>query len=251
MRQFWILAKKDTMELLRTKKVLIIAIAFFLFALVSPILAEITPQLLNSLDSNITIDVPDATIVDSYAQFIGNITQISLWVMIIAISGLIVNERRKGLYNNLLNNGVKPRNFILSKVLTQIGMVTDIFIISCLLFSIVNIVIFNQALITHSILSFITVYVYLIFVICLTNFFGAFAKSTAITAMLTIGLTLLLALFELFRFGRYLPNHLIMISSGVLTDNSFLDIAYWNIAITLALSIILVLASIKVCKIKN
>ena len=69
--------------------------------------------------------------------------------------------------------------------------------------------------------------------------------------VLSIATIFLIALFDLFRFGRYLPNYLITISSSIFHDATMLDYIYKNIGITLALSALMVVASIVLCKSKE
>jgi len=252
MKQFIILLKKDLLELYRTKKILIIGFIFIIFALLSPLMAKMTPELLKYAGNEVVqINMPDATILDSYGQFVKNISQLGLFTLIIALGGIIVNERKKGLYTNLINNSVKKYNFILSKVISQILIFTGIYAVSALLFSTYNYVIFNQFIIEYSFLSFVSLYIYLVFIICLVNLFSAISKSTIMSILLGIATALAISFFDIFKFGKYLPNYLVSISSSILNNTSGLNYVYKNIGITLLISIILVAASIKLCSNKE
>jgi len=66
--------------------------------------------------------------------------------------------------------------------------------------------------------------------------------------MLSIGTILLLIVFDLFKFGKYLPNYLVSISANIFKDQTILDYFYKNISITLLLILILTFLSIKLCK---
>jgi len=251
MKQYIILLKKDFMELYRTKKILIIAFIFILFALASPILAKMTPELLKSMGDNIQIIMPEATIVDSYVQFISNISQICSFAMIIVFGGLIVKERKSGQYNILQNNGVTKKNFVLSKITTQILVVTIIYIISCLMFCFYNYVLFDAFLVKYSILSLTAIYIYLLFVISLINFYSVLAKSNIMSIVLSFSTIILIALFDMFEFGKYLPNYLLSIGANIFNDQIYLEFACKNILITLLLSAFMICISIKLCKNKD
>ena len=251
MKQFIILFKKDLMELYRTKRILIISLIFIMFALLSPVIAKMTPELLGSMGNQIQISIPDATVADSYGQFVKNMGQIGLFTLIIALGGSIVNERKKGLYTNLINNGVKKHNFILSKVISQVLIMTVIYVVSALLFSTYNYVIFNQFTIAYSFLSFLLLYIYLVFVICMITFFSAISKSSVMSVMLGIVTVLGISIFDLFKFGKYMPNYLATAASDIFSNNECLNYIYQNIGITLLLSVILVSAAIKLCNNKE
>lgn len=251
MKQFIILLKKDLMELFRTKKVLIIGFIFIILSLMSPLITKMTPELLKSLSDEVQIIMPDVTIVESYAQFTKNISQICMYAVIITFAGLIVNERKKGLYTNLVNNGVRKYNFVLSKILSQILVITAVYIVSALLFSLYNYVIFEEFMIAYSLLSFVLLYTYLVFVICCINLFSTISKSNVMSIILGFVTTLLLGIFDLFKFGKYLPNYLLTLSNKIFSDAAALEYVYKNIGITVLLSIIIVITSIKLCSNKE
>jgi len=251
MNQLIILLKKDLMELFRTKKFLIILILLGIFALTSPLFAKMTPEILKLLGDDIQITMLDPTIVDSYIQFVGNLSQMGIFAFIIAFSGLIVNERKKGLLTNLLNNGVTKANFILSKVISQKIIIVIIFLISIILFEFYNLILFEEMFPKNSIISHIALFIYFMFIIAVTNFFSTISKSKMIGLIMSFLVVFSIMIFDLVSFGKYLPNYLLSISIGVLGDGTVLDYAYINMGITLAISLLLVILSIKMCKNKE
>jgi ABC-2 type transport system permease protein len=248
MRQFGILLGKDFLELLRTKRILIVGIVFVIFAMTSPLLAKMTPELLRMLGDEVQIIMPDATIVDSYLQFVSNISQICIYALIIAFGGLIVRERKSGMYNNLLNNGVKRSSFVLSKIVAQLLVVTAIYVVSCLLFSFYNSVLFGEFWTADSLLSFTMMYVFLVFALSFINFFSVISKSVMASIIFGFIMTIAIALLDLFSFGKYLPNYLLSLSVGVLNDPEVMNYVLPNIAITLGLSAMIIFVSIKLCR---
>ena len=247
-RQIFTLYKKDLMELWRTKKVLILSIVFVFFALTSPLIAKMTPEILKLLGDTIQIIVPEVTISDSYLQFVGNFAQIGAWTMIAVFAGLIANERKRGIYTNLVNNGVKKRNFIFSKIDSQILVMSLIYGVSILLFSFYNFVLFDEFFAAHSWMTFLALYVYLILIVCLTNFYSVLTRSGGISILLGIVTMLLLTVFDLFEWGKYLPNSLISISTGVINNVSILDYAWKTILVTMGISVALVFLSVRFLK---
>jgi len=250
MKQLFILMRKDFMELYRTKKILIIACVFIIFALASPLLAYIMPDLFVSIGDTV-IELPDATIYDSYEVLVQNINQIFTLAIIIAFGGLIASEKKKGLYNILINNGVKRWNFITSKLKTQVSVVTAIFIISMLLFSLYNYVLFDSFFVTNSLMSFFALYVYLLFVIMLANFFSILFKSSLTSIFLAFATIMLIALFELVSFGRYLPNHLLNLSLGIINDPSNFSYFWITVGTTFIIIFVLYFLTIKLCRNKD
>jgi ABC-2 type transport system permease protein len=251
MKQFFTLYKKDLLELWQTKKVLILAIVMIFFAMTSPIIAEMTPQILSLVGDAVQIIVPEVTIHDSYVQFVGNFVQVGAWTMIAVYAGSIANEKKRGLFTNLVSNGVKKYNFVFSKIESQILVMSLIYGVSILLFSLYNYIIFEQFFLFFSWMTFLAIWIYLIFIICLTNFYSVVTKSGGLTILLSITTMLMFGIFDLFAFGKYLPNYLLSISTGVLEDASMLDYAWWTILATMGISIVLVFLSVKLLKNKE
>lgn len=244
MKQLKILLYKDWLELLRTKKIIVIGCVFIFFAILSPVSAKMLPEIIKAV-STVTLDIPKPTIYDSYAQFIKNIGQIGVYVMIIALGGLIANEKKNGMYINLKMNGVHTSNFILSKLVIQILVIGAIYITCIALFALYNLILFKQAFASPSLLAFLGFFLYIIFVLCIITFFGSITKSSMSTIMLSFVVTFILMLFDLFAFGKYLPNYLLSASLLVLKDTTYIDIIIINSLITLSLSLLLVFMSIR------
>ncbi|MCL2382654.1 MAG: ABC transporter permease [Oscillospiraceae bacterium] len=255
MRQFMILLRKDLLEIFRTKKFLIILSVFIVMALLSPITAYIMPDLFNSLGEELGEEfamlMPDATIVDSYLQFVSNISQIGMFTIVMCFGGSIVKERKKGLYVTLKNNGVKKHWFIFSKLKSQFIVVTIIYVLAVLVFIGYNYILFNEFVTTYSLLSFTALYVFLLFVICVTNFFSSVSRGAIMSIILTLVTIFGMALLDLFAFGRYLPNFLLSLSLRIFSDDSYIELLYRNIVLTLLISTIFVLASIRFCRHKE
>ncbi|GAB2024573.1 ABC transporter permease subunit [Lactovum odontotermitis] len=251
MRKFTILLKKDLMELWRTKKILILALVFVLFALSSPVLAYYTPEILKLAGAGgMKIEIPKATILDSYSQFYKNIGQIGLFVLIILFSGLIVNERRRGQFTSLLNNGVNKLQFVLSKVISQILVFSLVYVLSVGCFAVYNIVLFDKTWISHSFLSIVLTYVYFIFAICLTDFFSSWTKSMMLSIVLSLAVTILLSVLNIFEFGKYLPSYLSTLSLSVLQRQDLTN-AYQTMGISLLVSLLLVVLAVQLCSNKE
>jgi ABC-2 type transport system permease protein len=89
-----ILLKKDLLEQWRTKKILILAIIFLFVAISSPIMAKILPELMKSISvPGMVISLPSPTYLDAIDQYIKNISQIAILVVIFIVAGAICDEK--------------------------------------------------------------------------------------------------------------------------------------------------------------
>ncbi len=251
MKQFITLLKKELTELYRTKKILILGIVFLFFTILSPITAYLLPEILEmagQYDQNIVIIAPDPTYIDAYYQFISNFSQITIFVLIIVLAPLIVEEKRKGTFHTLLNNKVTKTNFILAKVISQIKVMSFLYAVSTSIFLIYTKILFNQALSPNWILFFISIYLYYLFLICLINLISVITKNN----IMSIGISFLTFFgIMLFNFipiiGKYLPNYLVTIATKIIVDNEYLQYININYAATILLSLGLIFLTIKFC----
>ncbi len=251
MKQLFILFKKDITELYRTKKILILGIVFLFFAILSPISAHLLPDILEMVgqhDQNIVIIVPEPTVFDSYYQFISNFSQITIFIMIIVLAPVLIEEKMKGTFHTLLNNKVSKTNFVLAKVISQIKLVTLLYLFSIGVFLIYTYILFNGALITNWLIFFTSIYLYYVFLVCLINLISVIAKNN----IMSIGISVLAFLgIMLFNFipiiGKYQPNYLITIATKLIADNDHLRYVAINYGVTVLLSLSLIFLAIKLC----
>ena len=77
------LARKEIGEYARTWRIWVVSAAFLFFALTSPVIARIAPDLIGSLaqgQSGAVLQLPPPTWRDSYAQWVKNLSQIAMLV---------------------------------------------------------------------------------------------------------------------------------------------------------------------------
>lgn len=118
---------KEVVEVLRTWRGPTILGVLLLFAVMSPLAALATPALLSSLTAGqpgLVIKLPDPTYVDSYAQWVKNISQMGLLLVVFASAGLIANERSTGTAILVVTKPVSREAFAVAKYVVQALLVT-------------------------------------------------------------------------------------------------------------------------------
>ncbi|NLO09703.1 MAG: ABC transporter permease subunit [Clostridiales bacterium] len=116
MKGYLAFTKKEFVEQIRTYRLLICLSVFFLFGLMSPLLAKLLPEILSGMDlQGMVLAIPEATAMDAYAQFFKNITQMGIIVILLVFGGVISNELTKGTLINILAKGLGRHTVILAK----------------------------------------------------------------------------------------------------------------------------------------
>ncbi|WP_262316532.1 ABC transporter permease [Lacticaseibacillus parakribbianus] len=115
MKATWFFLRKEGLVHWRRGRFLLIGLVFLLFALESPLVARLTPQLLKSMGNGIQITLPAPTSVDSWTQFYKNIDQLGIFLFAIVWSGSIAAEVKSGTLVNLVTKGLPRYAVVLAK----------------------------------------------------------------------------------------------------------------------------------------
>ncbi|RPI88437.1 MAG: hypothetical protein EHM41_01375 [Chloroflexi bacterium] len=115
---FRVLLRKELFEQIRTSRLFIVAVVLFITGLISPLLAKYTPVILRSipdLPAGLAGAIPDPTVVDSVAQYIKNISQFGVLLVILFYMGVIAQEKERGTAAMMLVKPVNRTAVVLSK----------------------------------------------------------------------------------------------------------------------------------------
>lgn len=203
------LIKKDLLDQLRTKKILILSIVFLFTAISSPIIAKITPELLKSLSvPGMTITLPTPTYADSLDQFIKNTSQIALLVLVFVVAGAVSDEKNRKTLEILLTKPASRTLFILSKFKSYFISISAIFIATSILFYTYTISIFG----TFNLLNFaemvVNILLYILMIVSVTILASTIVtNSIAAGGIGFISFILFGSIFNMFEILKpYSPN---------------------------------------------
>ncbi|MBN2358975.1 MAG: ABC transporter permease subunit [Deltaproteobacteria bacterium] len=115
------LLRKELRELLRTYRALVVAVAFVIVGLGSPLAAKLTPRLLSSLASDPTGGVElvltrEPSTNDALFQYHKNLALLPVLVILLAM-GSLSSERRRGTAQLVLTKPISRRAYLLAKLI--------------------------------------------------------------------------------------------------------------------------------------
>lgn len=122
MRQLSYLLRKEFLELVRTKRALVLLIVFGVFGMQNPALAKLTPWMISLMGSSlaeqgITLGAVSVTSITAWTQYFKNL--LMEYILILAMfSGVFAQEYQSGTLINLLTKGVSRGKVALSKLIT-------------------------------------------------------------------------------------------------------------------------------------
>jgi ABC-2 type transport system permease protein len=139
---------KEFVEIGRTWRLPVVGGVVFFFALTGPILALMTPQLIESMQSSqpgVVIQMPEPIWRDAYAQWVKNLSQIVAFVTIIAASGAVAGEVASGTAMLVLTKPVSRAAFVVAKALSFFALVAGTVLLGTAITQLVTFAVFGEA----------------------------------------------------------------------------------------------------------
>ena len=123
MNGFTAFLRKELTEIRRTWRLWVIPGMLVFFGITSPIIAALTPALVQSMSASqpgVVIKLPPPTALDASAQFLKNLDQFVLIAIVIAGAGVISGERAAGTAILVLTKPLSRAAFVVAKILSQV-----------------------------------------------------------------------------------------------------------------------------------
>lgn len=241
----WAFLKKEIVEIIKTPKLIIITSVFLFFAIIGPLTAKYMNELIQMFASDIEINFPEPTHLESWEQFYSNITSISMIVFLIMTTGIVSSEKNKGSIYLVLTKNVTRTTFILSKLLASILLFSFVFMTSLLISWYYTWILFDQVMYEGVLLSVLSIYMLGIFFSCLAVLLSTLLKSSTHAALIAFAIYAVLNILTILSdINPYNPAGASTLSLNFLRNATEINHLWINIIITLILSILISMISI-------
>lgn len=220
---FLVLINKEFTEQWRSSRLMILLGLFLFFGILSPLTAKFMPDIISSMvrDQNITIQIPEATWKDAIGQFVKNVSQMGVFIVVLLTMGTVAREKENGTASFLLVKPVSRNLYILSKFFSQY-----ILLFSSMILGFLTVVLYTKIFFgTFSMLLFaeisLILFIYLVVVQSITIFFSILIKTQIPAGILAIVTVLLMGVLSMLgKAGTYSPSKLIEESQTIMKDSS-------------------------------
>ena len=148
LRGFGAFTRKELLETRKTWRLWVLPGVLVFLGLTTPILAAVTPAILKMTaqrQPGVVIHFPAPTAVDSYTQFMGNLAQLALLVVIITGAAAVAGERRGGTAVLVLTKPLSRTSFVWSKAVANLVIVLVATAIGAALCVVVTIALFDTS----------------------------------------------------------------------------------------------------------
>ncbi|MBN2604613.1 MAG: hypothetical protein JXR62_02160 [Bacilli bacterium] len=242
------LLKYDYQYLKRTSKFIIFPVVIIILAVLSPLTARYLNEILAfSLgDQAGMFNFPDPVVFDSYVEYLSNLSDIYLYVIIFIGVGTFINDKTKGLYPLILSKPINRVKYLLSKYMTLSSLIFVSLMVGMLVFSFYTYYIFGEVDLLNVFLLSLLYFIYVELILAIAMFSAMYFKSYITAVMITFAGYILVSLINVFSFEflKYMPG---MISSNIIqvisNSASTPDVIY-NVVVTLVITGLLVVLSI-------
>jgi ABC-2 type transport system permease protein len=104
---FWVALRKEVLEQWRSYRLLVAAAVLVAFGLSSPLVAKLTPQIIQLLPNGSQIAglIPPPTVMDAVDQYLKNMSQFAVLLAVLLTMGIVAVEKERGTAAMML---VKP-----------------------------------------------------------------------------------------------------------------------------------------------
>lgn len=232
--------KKEWLEQLRTYRFFILLIIFFIFGMMSPLTAKLTPLILkNFAIEGMQITMQDPTAMDSYMQFFKNNTSMGLIVLILVFSGILSSELSKGTLINILTKGLSRNAVILAKF-TSSAVTWTLSLALCFVTTYgYTVYLFDQQSIHHLWFAVLCLWLFGVFLLSLLLLVSTVGKSSY-TSLLGVGavVVLLFMINMLPVLQKYNPLLLVSNNVGMLVSEYQISDAMASVGVTAGLSLL-------------
>jgi ABC-2 type transport system permease protein len=148
LRGFSAFVAKEMLETRKTWRLWVLPGVLVFIGLTTPIMAAVTPAILRATaerQPGVVIHFPPPTSVDAYVQFMGNLAQLALLVVIITGAAAVAGERRAGTAVLVLTKPLSRAAFVWAKVVANLAVLVIATAIGATLCIAVTILLFDTA----------------------------------------------------------------------------------------------------------
>lgn len=242
MSQWFVLFKKEWVEMSRNFKLLWMPLVFILLGIMQPVTSYYLPQILEAageLPEGAVMEIPVPSSPEVLVGTLGQYSQIGVLVLALGFMGIIAGERSSGVVGMILVKPVSFTSYITAKWLSAVlltgisfflGMIASWYYTNLLIGDIAFSTLLNGSLVY---------FVWLAFLVTVTVLFSSFLKSSGIVAFVTIVSALLLSAITslLSKWMTWSPANLSSHSYSIFMTDSVGD--HFALALTVSLALVI------------
>lgn len=240
-----VFARKEAVEIVRTWRIWVLPAIILFFAITAPLLARFTPEIVGAVAGNQLggVTLPPGTALDAYGQWIKNLSQITLFALIIIYGGIVSSATSSGTAILVLTKPMSRAGFVAVKAAIHSTFVVVLAVLGALVTWGLTAVVFGTAP-AGEIWSSTLVWIALgVFYLALMTFFSVLVPSAAGAAGAGVGAFVVLTIGGIWKpLSDHSPAGLPAQAAALAAGQKVPDML-WPVAVSLILAVGLVAAA--------
>lgn len=245
MRQLIAFTKKEFMEVIRSGKIYILLVIFFIFGIMNPGIAKLTPFLFKMLseslkDKGLTVMEITVNAMTSWEQYYKNMSM-EFIIFVVMFCGIVTSEYEKGTLINIVTKGLPRWKILISKSIAMIIIWTLCYWLSFGVTFSYNAYFWDNSIVDNIMFAAMSSYLLGIWLISLIILSSTFVKSSSSVLLTSGGVYVVIYLLNIIpKIKNYLPIRLSLgmdILKSATTSNYTISILVTIILIILGYSI--------------
>ncbi len=238
------LLKYDFYYLQKTSKIIIFPVLLVMLAIISPLTARYLNEILafTLKGSGIIVDSTTPTVMESYSQYIGNLYELYLYVIIFVAVAMFISDKTKGLLPLIISKPISRTKYLLAKYFSLNLLLLGSLLIGSFVFDYYTYFIFGEVDILGMFYGTLLFFVYIIYITAITLFASTYSKSYLLAIVTSFGIMLFFGALRLFEVGilKYIPSYLMDNIIAILTDTAKVSSIIYNLIFTLTISVVFI-----------
>lgn len=220
---FYASLRKEILELVRTHRLLVMAVVLIAFGLLSPLLAKLMPELMRLVPGgeDFLALIPPPTMNDAIAQYVKNSSLFGLLLAYLMTMGAVAQEKERGTAVLMLVKPLPRAVFLLAKFVALALAFLGCMALAGLAGYYYTMLLFGAPDLSAWLVLNVMLWIYFLVYVALTLLASTIAKSQAAAAGLGIGAIVVLgALPSIPGLGKYLPGQLVTWGTALFAEPS-------------------------------
>ena len=229
----------------RSNKAIALVGVFVFFGILGPLSAAYIGEILEAFGGGVEVTFPEPTAADGVAQYVGNVQQIGLLVLVMIAAGALTMEARYEMAVFLRTRVQKARQLLAPRFVVVAGTGVVAFGAGLLVawYETAVLIEHPEAMSMLAIFGFGSAY--LVFAVSVVAFAGTHLKKVLPSVMLSLGILLIVPIAGLFPpVAEWLPSHLLGASNDLLRGGEVAEYLR-ALAVTVGLTGVLFSASVR------
>ncbi len=242
------LFRKEYLENIRNYKLIAVLLIFSFFGIISPLSAYYIPDIVAyfAKNQNITIEIPPPTYKDAVFQYIKNISQMCVFILILMYMGVVSNEKEKGTAVFVLVKPVLRTHFIIAKYVSVFTICALALFTAAFFTFLYTHIFFGHFDYKIFLIQNVLILLYLFTILSVTIMFSSVFKSQIISGILSFFVWISFTLIsQLGKSGKLSPDYLIQNASTICHISDIHIVTIISSALLIVISIGIALLSFR------